>query len=207
MREKLKSESSHTVKDLHLCTRVRLLKGPADATVAVNSPPVATAHHLIDYAALETLDQSSSFPYVWQLSIANLPESREYASKAWGPFPLASVHLYSPPPFSPLLSFPLSFSLTSDHNKSKAGKLNCFTTTLVSKTFGKFPNLLCWLSCQHIVKKKKPTMQKTNDLKMTLHQKSIYSWFFTLPQKVHVVFYSLHKSIFRTYNTSVSNQQ
>ena len=36
-------------KDFLLCTR---FEGAADATVAVNSPPVATAHHLIDYSAV-----------------------------------------------------------------------------------------------------------------------------------------------------------
>lgn len=36
-------------KDLLQCTR---FKGAADATVAVNSHPVATAHQLIDYSAV-----------------------------------------------------------------------------------------------------------------------------------------------------------
>lgn len=52
-----------TIKDLHLCTRFNLLKDPADATVAVNSFPVATAHHLIDYTAVgggkKTLQQTT----------------------------------------------------------------------------------------------------------------------------------------------------
>ena len=52
-----------TIKDLHLCTRFDLLGDPADATVAVISLPVATAHHLIDYTAVgggkKTLEQAN----------------------------------------------------------------------------------------------------------------------------------------------------
>lgn len=38
--------------DPHLCSKFNWIKVPADAIVAVNSPPIATAHHQIDYAAV-----------------------------------------------------------------------------------------------------------------------------------------------------------
>lgn len=61
--------SPEFAKDLQLGTRfVLLLERLADATETVNSPPVATAHHLIDYTAVgrrkKPLDQSSSLHYV-----------------------------------------------------------------------------------------------------------------------------------------------
>lgn len=37
---------------LHLCSKFNPIKVPADAIVAVNSPPIATAHHQIGYAAV-----------------------------------------------------------------------------------------------------------------------------------------------------------
>lgn len=57
--------SPEFAKDLQLGTRfVVLLEGLADATETVNSPPVATALHLIDYTAVgrrkKPLDQGSS---------------------------------------------------------------------------------------------------------------------------------------------------
>ena len=71
--------------------------------------------------------------------------------------------------------------LSNYQNKCRAGRFNCLSAPLQNPIFEEHPPLLP----AHCVEKAPCSMLKKTDLReMTLHQKSIYSWFFfTLPQK------------------------
>lgn len=103
---------------MHLCSGFNVLKVPADATVAVNSSPVATAHHLIDYAAVGGEGETKCGSYPLQTSL----RSRKHVSKAPG------AHSHSISTFMARSQPHSAISLTNYPNKCQTRCLNHHST-------------------------------------------------------------------------------
>lgn len=97
-----------------VCSGFNVFKVPADATVAVNSSPVATAHHLIDYAAVGGQGEIKCGSYPLQISL----RSRKHVSKALG------AHSHSISQIMARSQTRSAISLTNYPNKCRARCLN-----------------------------------------------------------------------------------
>lgn len=180
-------------KDLQLCTRFVLLKGLADAPVAVNSPPVATAHHLIDYTAVggEKALGTNSLITLCVTAIHCKPRwIQEVCEQSTSVFPSSWLKARCPPlpiyqllkqvPVRSVQPSPSASQIFQSTGRCRAIWHCPILTSLCSHSHCYVKTLDChWENISQLTNAK-----KTTDLQeMSLHQKSIYSWFFTLPQK------------------------